>query len=68
MTKNALNKLTTAEVDAARGREKAYKLSDGGGLYLLVNEDGRRADATVLFLVGISMIFPHVMPRTQNPG
>ena len=42
MTKNALNKLTTAEVDAARGREKAYKLSDGGGLYLLVNEDGRR--------------------------
>lgn len=24
--------------------------------------------ATVLFLVGMSMIFPHVMPRTQNPG
>jgi hypothetical protein len=23
---------------------------------------------TDLFLVGIAMIFPHVMPRTQNPG
>jgi integrase len=42
MSKNAINKLTTVEVEAARGRERPYKLADGGGLYLLVNEDGRR--------------------------
>ncbi len=42
MSKNALNKLTTVAVDAAKGRAKPYKLADGGGLYLLVNEDGRR--------------------------
>ena len=31
--------LTNALISAAKPREKPFKLSDGGGLYLLVNPD-----------------------------
>ena len=38
----AKDRLSSAAVEAARPRNKPYKLSDGGGLYLLVNPDGSR--------------------------
>ena len=34
--------LTDTAARSAKGREKPYKLADGGGLYLLVNPDGAR--------------------------
>jgi len=34
--------LTDTEVKNAKGREKPYKLFDGGGLFLLVNPDGSK--------------------------
>ena len=36
------DKLSSVSVEAAKPRKKPYKLSDGGGLYLLVNPDGSR--------------------------
>ncbi len=36
------DKLTGAAVEGAKRRQKAYKLFDGGGLYLLVRPDGAR--------------------------
>ncbi|MEE2833336.1 MAG: Arm DNA-binding domain-containing protein, partial [Candidatus Latescibacterota bacterium] len=43
MVDRTLNKLTAAQVKAASfaDRGKAHKLRDGGGLYLLVNEQGK---------------------------
>jgi integrase len=38
--KLALNKLTLTALRAAKPTQKPYKLSDGGGLYLLVNPNG----------------------------
>ncbi|WP_168404373.1 tyrosine-type recombinase/integrase [Erwinia amylovora] len=35
-------KLNARQVDTARGKDKPYKLADGGGLYLLVNPNGAR--------------------------
>ena len=35
-------KLTARQVDTSRPKDKPYKLSDGGGLYLLVNHNGSR--------------------------
>ncbi|EJD6310800.1 tyrosine-type recombinase/integrase [Klebsiella variicola] len=35
-------KLTARQVDTSRPKDKPYKLSDGGGLYLLVNSNGSR--------------------------
>ena len=35
-----INTLTNTGINAAKPREKPYKLSDGGGLYLLVNPQG----------------------------
>ncbi len=35
-------KLTALAVKNAKGREKAYKLTDGAGMYLLVNPNGRK--------------------------
>ncbi|VVT48017.1 Phage integrase [Kosakonia radicincitans] len=35
-------KLTARQVSTARPMDKAYKLADGGGLYLLVNPNGSR--------------------------
>ncbi|MFZ5756930.1 MAG: tyrosine-type recombinase/integrase [Pseudomonadota bacterium] len=40
--KRALNKLTDPKLKQAKPRERAYKLADGGGLYLLVTPDGGR--------------------------
>jgi hypothetical protein len=34
--------LTNTAVRNAKGRDVAYKLADGGGLYLLVRPDGAR--------------------------
>lgn len=34
--------LTTAAINAAKGREKSYKLTDSGGLHLLVLPNGGR--------------------------
>ena len=36
------DKLSSAAIAAARPRRKPYKLSDGGGMYLLINPDGSR--------------------------
>lgn len=35
-------KLTARRVDTSKPKDKPYKLSDGGGLYLLVNPNGSR--------------------------
>ncbi len=35
-------KLTARQVDAAKAKDKPYKLADGGGLYLLVNTNGSK--------------------------
>lgn len=35
-------KLSDKTCKAAKGKEKPYKLADGGGLYLLVNKDGSK--------------------------
>ncbi|MGQ9450681.1 tyrosine-type recombinase/integrase [Leclercia sp. TB492] len=35
-------KLNARQVDTAKPKDKPYKLSDGGGLYLLVNPNGKR--------------------------
>lgn len=35
-------KLTIRQIDTAKPKDKAFKLSDGGGLYLLVNPNGAR--------------------------
>lgn len=35
-------KLTARQISTAKPTEKPYKLSDGGGLYLLVNPNGSR--------------------------
>ncbi|AVI92645.1 integrase [Klebsiella pneumoniae] len=35
-------KLTIRQIDTQKPRDKAFKLSDGGGLYLLVNPNGSR--------------------------
>lgn len=35
-------KLTARQVDTSKAKDKPYKLSDGGGLYLLVNPNGAR--------------------------
>lgn len=34
--------LNARKVEAAKGKEKSYKLSDGGGLYLQVEPNGSR--------------------------
>ncbi len=35
-------KLTARQVDTCKPKEKDYKLSDGGGLYLLVKQSGSK--------------------------
>ncbi|HCB0987216.1 TPA: DUF4102 domain-containing protein [Klebsiella variicola] len=35
-------KLTARQVETSKAKDKPYKLSDGGGLYLLVNPNGAR--------------------------
>ncbi|ABG12350.1 hypothetical protein CH58_3229 [Yersinia pestis Antiqua] len=35
-------KLNARQVETAKPKDKAYKLADGGGLYLLVNTNGSR--------------------------
>lgn len=37
-----MGKLTDKAIQAATGREKDYKLTDGDGLYLLVKVNGNR--------------------------
>lgn len=37
-----INKLSALEVEKAKGKNADYKLSDGGGLYLLVTSSGGR--------------------------
>lgn len=33
-------KLTVKQIDASKSKKKDYKLSDGGGLYLLIKANG----------------------------
>ncbi|CNI17972.1 integrase [Yersinia frederiksenii] len=35
-------KLNARQIETAKPKDKAYKLADGGGLYLLVNTNGSR--------------------------
>ena len=42
MSRNTLNKLTDRQCKAAKPRDKTYKLSDGGGLYLEVSQTGSK--------------------------
>jgi hypothetical protein len=35
-------KLTARQISTAKPQDKPYKLSDGGGMYLLVNPNGSR--------------------------
>ncbi|TCV91734.1 uncharacterized protein DUF4102 [Biostraticola tofi] len=35
-------RLTARQVETAKPKEKSYKLADGGGLYPLVNPNGKR--------------------------
>ena len=42
MTRNTLNRLTDRQCKTAKPRDKAYKLSDGGGLYLEVSQIGSK--------------------------
>lgn len=35
-------KLNARQVETSKPKEKAYKLADGGGLFLLVNPNGSR--------------------------
>ncbi len=35
-------KLTAIKIKAAKPKDKAYKLMDGAGLYLLINKSGRK--------------------------
>lgn len=35
-------KLNARQVDTAKPKDEPYKLSDGGGLYLLINPNGKR--------------------------
>ncbi|CAD5830194.1 TPA: tyrosine-type recombinase/integrase [Escherichia coli] len=42
MSRNTLNKLTDRQCKAAKPRDKTYKLSDGGGLYLEVSPTGSK--------------------------
>jgi len=37
-----MQKLTAVQVEKAKPREKAYKLSDGGGFYLFCHTNGGR--------------------------
>jgi len=37
-----IGKLSEAKVRNAKGKEKPYKLADGGGLYLLVNQNNAK--------------------------
>ena len=37
-----MGKLTATAVQQAKGQSKAFKMQDGGGLYLLVNPNGSR--------------------------
>jgi hypothetical protein len=36
------NALNARQVETAKPRDKAYKLADGGGLYLMVNTNGSK--------------------------
>jgi hypothetical protein len=38
----ALAKLTDIQIRTAKPKPKAYKLADGGGLYILVKPDGSK--------------------------
>lgn len=38
----SLNKLKDYELKAAKPRSKAYRMTDGGGLHLLINPDGSK--------------------------
>ncbi|WRH21912.1 DUF4102 domain-containing protein [Pantoea sp. JZ29] len=36
-------KLTARQIDSAKPREKSYKLSDGGGMYLDISLNGAKS-------------------------
>ena len=41
-SQSTIGKLSAVAVKQAKGKEKAYKLSDGGGLYFLVKPNGSK--------------------------
>ena len=42
MSKKTMNRLTEIQVRKAKPREGSYKISDGGGMYLLVHHNGSK--------------------------
>ena len=67
-------KLNARQVESAKGKDKPYKLSDGGGLYLLVNPNGskywrmkyRVAGKEKLLAVGVYPDVPLVDARRRR--
>lgn len=43
MAQNSTNKLSARSVQTAQIKDKDYKLSDGGGLYLFVRKTGSKS-------------------------
>lgn len=57
-------KLNARQIDTAKPKEKAYKLADGGGLYLLVKPNGGkywRLKYRVPVLVTLMMLISDVV-------
>jgi len=63
--------LNARKVEAAKGKEKSYKLSDGGGLYLQVEPNGSRYWRMKYRFAGKENAYPSVsIPRSPllTPG
>lgn len=67
-------KLNARQIETAKPKEKPYKLSDGGGLYLLINPNGskywrlkyRIAGKEKLLALGVYPDIPLASARTQR--
>ena len=60
--------LTDAKIKAARPSEKPYKLTDGDGLYLLINPDGSRWWRVQVPLRGQGEAAGRSAPTAGQPG
>ncbi|CNK48642.1 integrase [Yersinia enterocolitica] len=60
-------KLNARQVDTAKRKEKPYKLSDGGGLFLLVNTNGSRYWRLKYRAIKINELPPDLPSNYQQP-